>query len=258
MHTNKYICSYPNCGLSFKNQRGVLIHERCDPGHNPSMLINRFSNGGGNKRHQIPYEYSKDVERNLPKKIATGPQFVDVDILNSMINCNNSNVDENYFGYISDDDDDEGDETNIGMTEILHNIILQEDLNLGDIQHPCHPDLRSKYILAYRHYQTNLYKQIFGINALESLDIQHLVAMDRYSAPLFQSRIAEFRPQLFSLANLLPTKRNSNATTDVLNTTTASNGDEEEEVSDEIKLYREYAKKKASGQLSTSVMMNLK
>ena len=153
MHTNKYICSYPNCGLSFKNQRGVLIHERCDPRHNPSMLINRFSNGGGNKRHQIPYEYSKDVERNIPKKIATGPQFVDMDILNSMINCNNSNVDENYFGYISDDDDDEGDETNIGMTEILHNIILQEDLNLGDIQHPCHPDLRPKYILPYRHYQ---------------------------------------------------------------------------------------------------------
>ena len=97
-------------------------------------------------------------------------------------------------------------------------------------------------------------------------ELRDLVAMDRYygdKAPLFQSRIAEFRFQLFSLANLLlPTKRNhSNATTtaDVLNTTpTASNGGEEEEVSDEIKLYREYAKKKASGQLSTSVMMNLK
>ena len=100
-------------------------------------------------------------------------------------------------------------------------------------------------------------------------ELRDIVAKDRYygdKAPLFQSRIAEFRPQLFSLANLLlPTKRNhhSNATTtaDVLNTTTptaSSNGDEEEVVSDEIKLYREYAKKKASGQLSTSVMMNLK
>ena len=97
-------------------------------------------------------------------------------------------------------------------------------------------------------------------------ELRDIVAKDRDygdKAPLFQSRIAEFRPQLFSLANLLlPTKRNSIATTAdvVLNTrTTASNGgDEEEEVSDEIKLYREYAKKKASGQLSTSVMMNLK
>ena len=98
-------------------------------------------------------------------------------------------------------------------------------------------------------------------------ELRDIVLKDRYygdKAPLFQSRIAEFRPQLFSLANLLlPTKRrNSNASTttaDVLNTrTTASNGGEEEEVSDEIKLYREYAKKKASGQLSTSVMMNLK
>ena len=98
-------------------------------------------------------------------------------------------------------------------------------------------------------------------------ELRDIVAMDRYygdKAPLFQSRIAEFRPQLFSLANLLlPTKRNhSNATTtaaDVLNTTpTASNGGEEEEVSDEIKLYREYAKKKASRQFSTSILMNLK
>ena len=82
-------------------------------------------------------------------------------------------------------------------------------------------------------------------------ELRDIVAMDRYygdKAPLFQSRIAEFRPQLFSLANLLPTKRNSNASTtaDVLNTrTTASSNGDEEEVSDEIKLYREYAKKKA-------------
>ena len=90
-------------------------------------------------------------------------------------------------------------------------------------------------------------------------ELSDIVAKDRYygdKAPLFQSRIAEFRFQLFSLANLLPKQK---TTTEVLNTTTASNGGEEEEaVSDEIKLYREYAKKKASGQLSTSVMMNLK
>ena len=88
-------------------------------------------------------------------------------------------------------------------------------------------------------------------------ELRDLVAMDRYygdKAPLFQSRIAEFRFQLFDLANLLPKNK---ITTEVLNTTTpASNGDDEE-VSDEIKLYREYAKKKASGQLSTSILMNL-
>ena len=88
-------------------------------------------------------------------------------------------------------------------------------------------------------------------------ELRDLVAKDRYygdKAPLFQSRIAEFRFQLFSLANLLPKQK---TTTEVLvNTTTASNGGEEE-VSDEIKLYREYAKKKASSQLSTSILMNL-
>ena len=90
-------------------------------------------------------------------------------------------------------------------------------------------------------------------------ELRGLVAMERYygdKAPLFQSRIAEFRFQLFGLANLLPKQK---TITEVLNTTTDSHGGkEEEEVSDEIKLYREYAKKKASGQLSTSVMMNLK
>ena len=25
MHTNKYICSYPNCGLSFKNHKGKKV-----------------------------------------------------------------------------------------------------------------------------------------------------------------------------------------------------------------------------------------
>ena len=73
MHNNKYICSYPNCaGLSFKNQRGVLFHERRNPRHNPSMIINRFSNGGGNKRHQIPYEYSTSVGQKTLQSLQNG------------------------------------------------------------------------------------------------------------------------------------------------------------------------------------------
>ena len=70
--TLQWICSYPNCGRNFPSKRSLLFHEKCDPRHNPEKIIgNRFSNhggGGGNKRHSIPYESSKDVERKIPKK----------------------------------------------------------------------------------------------------------------------------------------------------------------------------------------------
>jgi hypothetical protein len=73
----------------------LLLHEKCDPRHNPEKIIcNRFSNhgggGAGNKRHLIPYESSKDVERNIPKKMASRPRYDDVAILKSMIDYNNS------------------------------------------------------------------------------------------------------------------------------------------------------------------------
>jgi len=58
------------------------------------------------------------------------------------------------------------------MTEIINNINQQENLDFDDIQHQCHTDLITQYILAYWHYQSNLYKQIFGINKLKSLDIE--------------------------------------------------------------------------------------
>jgi len=64
----------------------LFLHERNDPRHNPEKITNannrRFSNhgggGAGNKRHSIPYESSKDVERNIQKKMVSGPQYVDL------------------------------------------------------------------------------------------------------------------------------------------------------------------------------------
>ena len=55
----------------------LLLHEKCDPRHDPEKIIGiRFSNhgggGAGNKRHSIPYESSKDVERNIQKKMVFG------------------------------------------------------------------------------------------------------------------------------------------------------------------------------------------
>ena len=59
--------------------------------------------------------------------MASGPQYVDLIVLKSMIDYNNSTVDENYYGCSrSDDEEDEEvvDETKIGMKEII-NIINQ-------------------------------------------------------------------------------------------------------------------------------------
>jgi len=102
--------------------------------------------------------------------MASGPQHVDLTVLKSIIDYNNSTVDENYYGCSrSDDDEDEKevDETKIVITVIINSINQQEDLDFDDIQHPFHKHLITQYILAFLQYQSNLYKQIFGIHALE-------------------------------------------------------------------------------------------
>jgi len=111
--TIQYICSYPKYGRNFPSKRSLLLHEQNIRRHNAKKIIgNRFSNhgggGAGNRRHSIPYESSKDVERNIQKKKASGPQYVDLTVLKSMIDYNNSTFDENYYGCSrSDDDEDE-------------------------------------------------------------------------------------------------------------------------------------------------------
>ena len=108
--TLQWICSYPNCGRNFPSKRSLPFHEKCDPRHNPEKIIgNRFSNhadgGAGNKRHSIPYEFSKDVERNEQKIMASGPQYVDLlTVLKSMIAYNNVTFDENCYSCSRNDE----------------------------------------------------------------------------------------------------------------------------------------------------------
>jgi hypothetical protein len=59
---------------------------------------------------------------------------------------------------------------------------------LEDIQHPCHPDVIQKYILVYRHFQTKLYNQIYGINALESLNVEQ-----------FKESLTDFEPKRLNI-----------------------------------------------------------
>jgi len=99
---------------------------------------------------------------NKVKTILGGPQYVDVVYLKSMLSPNNSTgieFDDSYYGlgiYGDLDDEDETDETIIGITETLHNINIQQER-----------EIEGKYILAYRHYQNKIFKQVFGIIALK-------------------------------------------------------------------------------------------
>jgi len=74
----------------------LFLHEQNDPRHNPekknagNSLSNHGGGGAGNKRHSIPYESSKDVERNKQKKMVSGPEYVDLTVLKSMIAYNNA------------------------------------------------------------------------------------------------------------------------------------------------------------------------
>ena len=60
--------------------------------------------------------------------MVSGPQYVDLTVLKSMIAYNNFTVDENYYGCSRSDDDEDQEEVNetkIGMTEIIYNINQQ-------------------------------------------------------------------------------------------------------------------------------------
>jgi len=80
------------------------------------------------------------------KKTLVGPQYVDVDILKSMLSPYNSigsEFDDSYYGLGFDgdlDDEFENDETVIGIKETLHNINIQQEREIEEIQHPSHPD----------------------------------------------------------------------------------------------------------------------
>jgi len=71
----------------------LLYHEKRNPRRNSEKInCKRFSNhgggGAGNKRHSIPYESSKDVERNIPKEMALGAQCFNLTVLKSMFDYN--------------------------------------------------------------------------------------------------------------------------------------------------------------------------
>ena len=126
--TKSYRCTLSNCNRSFDTQKGLVWHQRRDANHNPNITFTRpqakLFNTAGNKRHSIPYEFSKIAESGKEKKKLGGPQYVDVDILKSMLSSNNSTgneLDNNYYGLGDKDFDEDEDENENDLTIIRNN-----------------------------------------------------------------------------------------------------------------------------------------
>ena len=102
----------------------------------------------------------------------------------------------------------------IGIMETLHNINIQQERVIEEIQHPSHPDLVEKNILAYRHYQNKPYNQVFGINALEVNDIQQ-----------FKDLLTDFEPKRLNILKCYLFAKSCNLSRNKGNTLLALNQD---------------------------------
>ena len=98
------------------------------------------------------------------KKTPKGPQYVDVDILNSILIEERKKSNDGGENVIPDEDFEDGrtnieeEETKMDMSETCFNNV--------------NPDLLKKYNKDYIKYQYKLYDEIFGVNALESENLE--------------------------------------------------------------------------------------
>jgi len=180
----KFYCTLPNCKRSFDTERGLFYHETRDPDHNPnkryeeppfSCSLSRLPNGN-KRRHDIPipYEVSSISESERYKKTLSGPRYIDADIFNSMIDKNDNN--SNDFDNNDDDSDDSNEDEHVyddgenidndGETQNFQN---DEEKDITD---NVNSDHSQKYNLEYLKYQHKLYSEIYGINTIESENIQ--------------------------------------------------------------------------------------
>ena len=192
----KFCCTLPNCKRSFETKRGLYRHEILDPIHNRNK---HYSGGKKRNSFRIPYERSWIAESKSYKKTLSGPKYIDADILSSMLvleteeeqnsNNNNNNNDDD-----DDDDDDAGttqhiandqeslayDESNIFQDD--NKIVDDDENNIDDDEDEIdisetiknvNPELLRQYNVEYIKYQYKLYSEVFGINAIESENLQH-------------------------------------------------------------------------------------
>ena len=94
-----------------------------------------------------------------------------------MLSFNNSagnEVDDKYYGigntdFDEDEDENENDQIVLGITETIHNINIQGDRDIEDIQYPTHPDIIENTIMnkmqTYRLAIGDINKQKKGISS---------------------------------------------------------------------------------------------
>ena len=178
--SNVFYCNLQNCQRSFTTfNNGLHQHKIKDPLHNPNKIYSYSSTV--KKRlledSQIPYEgANSDWVNSAHKKTPKGPQYVDVDILNSILIEERKKSNDGGENVIPDEDFEDG-RTNIEEEETKMD--MSETCCFNDVN----PDLLKKYNKDYIKYQYKLYDEIFGVNALESENLdQFKDTMEKFEA----------------------------------------------------------------------------
>lgn len=162
------------CRVSFKNARGLHCHNIRNIGHPQDELSSKSSSSTDKEQMNRKQKQSLVVIEKLSKKKT---RYADIDKTNLAIEIE---FDHDNNDTSSDEDEESNPEIEkIGWAETIDNILRQEQMINGNgnddrIMHPHHPDLIPGPIEVYGKYQLDLYSQIYGSKALNSIALQEL------------------------------------------------------------------------------------
>jgi hypothetical protein len=178
------------CRISFKNSQGLLFHYQRDYFHKiPGKSDDNTNLNVKNKRLLVPYEHQSENINKLQKIEPSKPQYIDLDQLKILIQSksNNNHPDDNYNDIYDDHDynDDNGDDDEEEEEEDEDDNIDEEKkgwlVTIDNMQvhpniHPHHPDLNPGPIMACLKHQLDLYSSIYGLKAIDSINIEEFKA----------------------------------------------------------------------------------
>ena len=124
--------------------------------------------------------------KQFKQKTLNGPKYIDVDILNSMLEAD-TNKKNSSLAELSDE---ELDDVNYDVT---NNIDVEDEteFDISESIENVNPELLRKYNLDYIKYQYKLYSEIFGIDALESENLEQ-----------FKDTMADFETKRLSILRI--------------------------------------------------------
>ena len=160
------------CRVSFKNARGLHCHNIRNIGHPQDELSSKSSSSTDKEQMNRKQKQSLVVIEKLSKKKT---RYADIDKTNLAIEIEFDHDNNDTFS--NEDEESNPEIEKIGWAETIDNILRQEQMINGNgnddrIMHPHHPDLIPGPIEVYGKYQLDLYSQIYGLEAINSIDLQ--------------------------------------------------------------------------------------